>query len=743
MNRDSFNRAAVLFGALAAFCFQGVRAETAKPAAPAPVDFSVACSNAWLKCVTAKDPVAAVGEDITFSLTLEGVTNDIPAGVYSYKWKRTGDDGVTDEGSAPVTKKAFTYTTKGAKAGSVRFTVDMVGKDGKPFLRTNGKARTPLHFAAGALVAPEQLVAEPEAKESAQYFKDLAKRLGHPNFKKVVRTPVALEGQKVASLFRVDLPSPTEHPLKALLSVPAMALAGTNVPCRVTFSACGYGKDVPLPQAKDVSASDLVVTLGYEPGKAEERNEAFCGELYLEVLRTLEYAKSLPEWNGNTLKTDGSGMSGLLALWAASAGEGVTAAVFSNLPTVGAGHLAPELRARYVPAACKVTIPRAGLGDAAYRPDTIVRIWNSLTCDRTVTWCQGSEGWTVPRAFKGRDLQWEKLSPVRYVRMDAEHARVEAGIAMPFADLDLTLTGSVVMEILFDYSRPVSINMQELARLRTYATTALAPFALYAVVPEKKIKEKQWAQFRDTLKKGGSAGIPFPVYVNAGMDLPAPDILPWFHVVDAEGVLRYSGDDIGAAVIAQRAALKRVPPSDPVFAGARPKLLKATTDRLLKSGLSGSKFYKALEAEMKKLARKDPASAEEAKQLLLGMRQAVDRRLMSATATFKDRPGRALCDLQTLLAEWPEAASMPATVALQKNAARKPEVEKLAKLEKELQHLHAWKPMKPADIRKKDAELAAFRKKLERLSKSQDAVSQGEALLMQADLDNPPHDPGS
>ncbi len=716
-------------------------APTKKPAAKKTPDFAASCGNAWVKAVTKQDPShVAIGEDVTFSFTLEGVTNAVPKDLLYFQWKRTGDDGVTEEGRAPiVSKKAFAYTTKSEKSGAIRLNVQVVGKDGKPFLRPGSKA--PIRLSAGALVAPEQI--EPRTMTSAQerFFKSLTQRLKRVNFKKYPRTPQPCETMPGISFFRIDLPSPTQHPLKGLLAIPKAAMEGTQLPARLRFWAGGYEKEVPLPKPQEVRANEVVFTITYDAGKAEARDEAFCGEIYLEVARALQYVKSLPEWNGKSLVTEGSQMNALLAFWAAATGEGVTSVSCSLLPTGDLGALDPQRLAPRIPSTCRLTIPRAGLGDAGNPPTALVGLWNALSCERTLTWIQGAEGWGTPRNFKGRDTVWEKLTPVRYLRLDEAHAHMGKGTAKPYADMECALTDRVVLEVLFDYTKKTSVG-EDLVNAFFGSQQTFSPLTVYLAVADKKIKDKQWSQFLSDFKKNSTRGgsIPFPLYLDAGMDLPPPDMLPWFHVVDKDGVLRYSGNSLGAAVQVARRSVARMPKRDPLFACAKPVLLKEMVEKLQKgrNPLSGQKLYKAIEAEMKKVQRSKPDLAAEARHLLIGMRQALEERIFTLRMSYSQRPGKTLMEMAELLADWPELASHPSISSMKAKVEKNADLAKLMKMEKELAHFHAWQPEKKAEVRKKEQAIEMFRKKVEKLTKSPAASIQGEAQLILVELDNPP-----
>ena len=64
--------------------------------------------KAWLKGTTDKDPLSyKPGEEMVFTVASQNIRGDIPMGTYFLKWERTGDDGVSENGSEPLTGKPF------------------------------------------------------------------------------------------------------------------------------------------------------------------------------------------------------------------------------------------------------------------------------------------------------------------------------------------------------------------------------------------------------------------------------------------------------------------------------------------------------------------------------------------------------------------------------------------------------------------------------------------------------------
>ena len=713
-----------------------------KAATNAPPEFAVVCSNAWVKGFTDKASVGyKAGEDITFTLTFAGVTNAIPAGRYFYKWKRAGDDGQVEEGRDPLTKTPFKHTTRSEKPGFVRFSAEVVTADGKPFKKKSGKTEQRLFFEGGAGVALEEVETRPEAKprDFDTWVKELRRKVASVPFKKVERTPVAAPDLRGQSVFAVSVPCLGERPVTGYLALPDAAVKGEKLPCRVVFTGCGFAKAQPPPSKWDVNDASVTLVMAYDAAPAAKAAEGYYPDLAAHIVRALQYLKSIPEWNGRDLVAHGSGAASQLAVMAGGLGEGVTKVVCYNVCMPADEKYDPLFFARRIPSACLVDMTRIALGDDKFRPVDAARLWNALACEKKANWIQGAQAWTDQRWFKDRDVLWEKLSPVAYRDMTVERCRPTGSADHAFKDSAMALRDHIVFEALVDPADMRLVNPTEFSRMLTYAERDKLPITFYVRLPEKRVKDKVWADFVKILT--GSGGVSYPVYLDAGMDLPAPEKLPWYRVTDLDGVLRYSGPDFGKAASARVAAVTRVPPADPVFMYAVPKRFKAELEKPAKVKRTGHKLYKYIESEQRKCVRNDPARAAEAEHLLVGMRQACDARLHDITTEARDRPGRAWNQLAEFLADWPDQASDARVAGLQGRVKKNPEIEKIAKLEGELVRLRDWKPLKNAEIKKRDAEVAMFRRKVDKYVKGKDTSLQGEATLILAEFDNPPPEP--
>ena len=727
--------------ASAAFADNAAAAKSKDPKAPAQPDFSVVCSNAWLKCTTDKDPLGyAAGDIAKFEISFMGVTNAVPEGKYKFKWTAKGFAEAEPEGSVELSKKKLVFTGKIAEPGFARLDVQVVDAGGKPFQRVVGKSKREISIACGAGADVLSLAPPPEPKDLARRIKDMKSKLAKLAPKKVERVEIPDSGLSGVKAYSVTVPFEKDKPLKGILLLPTKIAEGAKVPMRLEFEPCDLTKPQPMPGKNRVPQGEASFFMAFQSAPKDARDDAYCTDLYLHVVRALQFVHTVPEWNGKEIDVRGWEFQGTLALWAASCGEGVTSVHCGLLlRDVASEQFDPALMARAVPEKCLVDVLRAGLGDDSHPPADTVRIWNALKCDKRVLWVQGCSGWPSPPRYKERDILWEKIHPMAYRNMDAEHCKpIKAGSDHSFKDVDVALKNKVVLEVVFDYEKPAALSADMLANLIHYAKKDLKPLTIYVTMPVRKVKDKQWSKF---IELQGKSLDSYPFYFNAGMDLPAPDVMPWYRVVDVDGVLRYSGPKMDAVNSAISRCFAAVPKPDPVFSLARPVLLKDEIAKISKSTHSGAKLYKSIEGLSRKYARSNRDMSAEADRLLVGMRQAVETRIVDISNRFSDRPGLAYADMLALVKEWPNLETHHAIRHLRSCVADNSSIEKLAKMEQELKHLLGWFPEKPSDVKKKDAALAALKAKVDRLVKSKDTQTQGEAMVMAAEIENPPQPP--
>ena len=333
--------------------------------------FGGALDNAWIKGTTDKDPIAyKPGEKMVFTLSFEGVEGAIPEGEYFLDWKRSGDDGLVDDGKIPVTGKPFIYETKIDKPGFVRIQANVVDKDGKRYVKKfTGDATTPegkaamnrferqnkaIFFDGGAGADIETLRTEPEPKDFDAFWAKQYARLDLVPIKDE-RIEIKCANPK-ARLYAIRIDCAGLRPVTGYLSVPKAVEEGATFPARLeTHGYSGDGCKHGTPSsARDseivlnINAHGLKLvefgateadtkalrweirshdmTYAFDPKQNADPEVAYFNGMVLRVKRALQFLKTVKGWNGKDLFASGGSQGGLQTIWAAACGEGVTRA---------------------------------------------------------------------------------------------------------------------------------------------------------------------------------------------------------------------------------------------------------------------------------------------------------------------------------------------------------------------------------------------------------------------------------
>ena len=424
--------------------------------------------QAWLKGTTDKTPIYyKTGEKMTFTVEPQGIDGEIPAGEYFLKWERSGDDGVVDKGQEPFTGKPFVYTTSIAKPGFVRLYAEVVDAKGKPYTKKfTGNATTPegkvamnkfekskksVFFDGGAVADIDTLrQAVPEPDDFDAFWAAEKAKLAKVPFN-AKRIEVPCENPDV-NLYAVSLDCTGGAPVTGYLSIPKAVENGSKY--AIQINTHGYGvREHAAPKKThaagiifEINAHGMLLrefggtdeyyktlgkkigsngySYGFDPQQNSNIETAYFRGMILRLIRAIQYAKSLPGWDGKTLRVTGGSQGGAFAIWGAGCGEGVTYASSSitGFCDMGAelvgrlrgpwpkiqyvkplSYLDPVNYAKRIPATCRVEIPRAGLGDYTCQPSGIAVLWNNLKCPKRILWMQGSEHGYVPPDYEGRD----------------------------------------------------------------------------------------------------------------------------------------------------------------------------------------------------------------------------------------------------------------------------------------------------------------------------------------------------
>ena len=386
----------------------------------------------------------APGEEMVFTMRLQGLSGELEPGMWFVDWKRTGDDGQTDGAIVPLSAdKPLVIRTKADRPGFVRILAVVKDKDGKVYRKNMKIARQTVDgtvaqnpqelndnrvfFDGGAGVEPDRIETLPEPAD----FDDFWAR----HRATLAKVPLTVERDRmpgkekdVANVYRVKIACAGPRPVTGYLTIPKWA-DGVKTKClgaRMRFD--GYSTtSIQKPEKGDQKGVIIlhINAHGYElerdadyyrnfyesirssgegyafdPKQNSDPETAyFCGMTY-RVMRALEYVKSLPEWNGKKLIVSGGSQGGLQSFWAAGLDPDVTD-VYAGIPwgcdfggealghnrggwfvkgAAGLGYYDICNHARRIRKDCRVEIYRAGLGDYTCPPSGVWTLFHRLPC---------------------------------------------------------------------------------------------------------------------------------------------------------------------------------------------------------------------------------------------------------------------------------------------------------------------------------------------------------------------------
>ena len=391
----------------------------------------------------------APGEEMTFVISVDFGGQNV-AQPYYFNWTRTGDDGKTEKGKAEIAPgKPVTVKTSTDKPGFVLIKgtlVDKAGKNVEQNVQRWGKTvKQAVFFDGGAGVEIDKLVqAVPEPTDFDAYWDKQKKILAAVPVKYQMKK-VSKEGAKV-EVFAVSIDCAGPRPVTGYLTMPAGAKP-KSLPAAVNYQ--GYGTGVQkAPGGGDPKAISFAVNAhGYDLDKAPayydeffkniksngkgyafdpvqnaNPENAYFNAMALRVMRSLQFVKSLPQWDGKNLTAGGGSQGGLQTMWAAGLDHDVTMAYPSvtwccDLGGSTIGRLKgwfPE----WVPALgyfdsvnhakrikCPVNITRAGLGDYTCPPSGLAILYNVIKAPKKISYVQGSTHGFVPKKPQTMDLE--------------------------------------------------------------------------------------------------------------------------------------------------------------------------------------------------------------------------------------------------------------------------------------------------------------------------------------------------
>ena len=369
-------------------------------------------------------------------------------GKYFLRYIRRGDDNKTFRGKIAA-DKLLTVKTKLDRPGFVSVNVVLTDEKGRYIKAPDSAKRMRLvAFYAGAGVKAETLEDCGEPKDFDAFWTKQKKRLAQVPFKGKVEKKLVRE-YKNGYVYAVSIPAPGPRPATGYMTVPKNAKA-KSLPVHLAFIGYGTHKQTPPTAVSNgkiffrlnahgqklgqndtyykeffKSIRTAKYSYAFDPEQNKNPETCFFNGMVMRILRTLEYLKSLPEWDGKNLDVTGGSQGGLQTMWAAALDQDVTFAQPSitwccdmagtakagrihgswRIPYVsGLDYFDPVFMAKRIKKA-RVVIARAGLGDYICPPSGLAVSYNNLATPRkTIKWYQGSDHGFVPQ--KAEIVTW-------------------------------------------------------------------------------------------------------------------------------------------------------------------------------------------------------------------------------------------------------------------------------------------------------------------------------------------------
>ena len=418
-------------------------------------------ANAKLSFTSDRDGFYKVGEEMKFTIRLDGVEGDIAGAGYAIKWFRRGDDRgdkndkCVDRGKIPLPlEKPYVFTTSIDRPGFVHLGLSVVDRDGKQVKNAQGKD---IAFDGGSGAEVEKIEGAGEPADFDGFWSNRWERL--KSVPMVVDRKELPSKDPLVKIWSVVVRCAGARPMTGYLTIPADASPEKRYPAKCTYD--GYsGTDVDRAP-KGGSKECIVLHInahGYELGREKEyyaefynsvkngrngylfddENNAVADQSYFvgmtyRVMRSLQYVKTLPEWNGKDLWVSGGSQGGLQVLWAAGLDKDVTRAdpfipwccdlgSRAKHGRIGGwrpnykdalGYYDPVNHAKRIAKTCQVLV-KCGLGDYVCPPSGMCVLYNNMTCPKMIVWNQGQKHGGAPKpaiqefSFKSDDYVEEK-----------------------------------------------------------------------------------------------------------------------------------------------------------------------------------------------------------------------------------------------------------------------------------------------------------------------------------------------
>lgn len=395
---------------------------------------------------TDKNPLTyKVGETVKFNVRASLDNKPIEGFV---KFRRDGDDGGKDSGIVPLVGGKAICKTKITSPGFARMRVQLLNADKQQLVSATGKERIKhiLDVSAGANV--EKTPQMPEPKDFDAFWQKEKQKLAAVPLKVEKVLIKNAPGSQYFDTYAVSVDCAGPRPMTGFLQIPKGAKR-KSLPVYIYYD--GYGLPIPkiygpkngkialrinahgtpLQKSNEFYNKFFAPLKGYALKDGADPETCYFNGMVMRVLRSLQYAKTLPEWDGKNLVVNGTSQGGLQSLWAAGLDNDVSGCVIAapwgcNIGAETIGLLARlNVHIDYYPALgyydavhhakriqCPVEITRAGLGDLTCPPTGVASVYNNIKTTKSIIWYQGISH--VPKSLdNAKSYPFEKKSNIK------------------------------------------------------------------------------------------------------------------------------------------------------------------------------------------------------------------------------------------------------------------------------------------------------------------------------------------
>lgn len=348
--------------------------------------------------------------------------------IFRIATSRRGESGADGDTLLPLAPDgSFRFETSLGKPGFVQVTFSLADDNGVPFGTVQDSN---LNFIAGASADCEAITsAVPEPENFDVFWRKQLELLSQTPIN-VLKKEFA-GSQNNVDFYDVRISCAGKAPVSGYLSIPHNAKPGT-LPIKILYD--GYG----VRSACRIAAATANISLsinahGIDNGReadyynklrnGELRNyglspvdapeKSYFRDMILRAVRALEYAKSLPEWDGRNLSVSGGSQGGFQALAVAALRPEDVTGCNVNVPWMGnqGGSQAGRMNGFYpafTPAmryydsvhfARRIKCPlriEMGLGDTVCPPSAVTAIYNAAAAPKRMRMTQGRTHISTP-----------------------------------------------------------------------------------------------------------------------------------------------------------------------------------------------------------------------------------------------------------------------------------------------------------------------------------------------------------